>query len=83
VKLRRIKNRKYFETGETRSLVEHAEYGVIAKRETLARIVFNRGKWIALELGNGNRFGRPVSPLNITRLRDVKRWAIERYRATT
>jgi hypothetical protein len=64
---------------DRRVVVTHAEYGIVDGDQVLARIVRNGNKWIALQVTNGN-FGTPVSPLNYVLLRDVKEWAMEKYR---
>jgi len=56
-----------------------AEYAVVRGKETLARIVRNGSKWIALQVSAENQFGKPVSPLNYVLLREVKEWVIEKY----
>jgi predicted type IV restriction endonuclease len=65
-----------------RSVKAHAEYAVVEGANIFARIVFNRGAWIVVERSDEKSFGKPVSPLNLKLLRDVKEWAIERYATT-
>jgi hypothetical protein len=57
----------------------HAEYAVFDGQKVLAHLIFNRRKWIAVQRNGENKFGLPVSPYNITRLRDLKAWVIERF----
>ncbi len=58
----------------------HAEYAVFKGTQILAHIIFvSPGKWIAVQRNGENKFGLPVSPYNITRLRDLKTWVIERF----
>ena len=57
----------------------HAEYAVFKGDQVLAHLIFNRRKWIAVQRHGDNKFGLPVSPYNITRLRDLKAWVIERF----
>lgn len=71
----RVKNRVYNEG----RLVSHAEYAVVDGEHVLARLVFNRRSWVAVECGSSIGFGKPVSPMNLVLLRDVKRWALEKW----
>jgi hypothetical protein len=57
----------------------HAEYAVLSGQTILAHIIFTGRKWIAVQRNGENKFGLPVSPYNITRLRDLKTWVIERF----
>jgi hypothetical protein len=57
-----------------------SEYAVVKGKETLAYIIFvSRGKWVAVQRNGENKFGLPVSPVNVTGLRDLKAWVIERF----
>lgn len=83
VKLIRTKSRVYRSAAHkaARSGVEsHAEYAVVSGKKVLAHIIFvSRGKWIAVQRNGQNKFGLPVSPYNVTRLKDLKQWVIERF----
>jgi len=57
----------------------HAEYAVFSGKTVLAHIIFTGTKWIAVQRNGENKFGLPVSPYNLTRLRDLKTWVIERF----
>lgn len=57
----------------------HAEYAVFDDKRILAHIIFTGTKWIAVQRHGANKFGLPVSPWNVTRLRDLKTWVIERF----
>ena len=77
MKVVRLKNRVYSNDGR---LVSHAEYAVIdlkGKRGVVARLLFNRNSWVAVQAGNG--FGKPVSPMNLVLLREVKEWALTNW----
>ena len=79
MKVVRLKNRVYGDDGR---LVSHAEYGLIdlsGQRGVIARLVFNRSSWIAVQASAGKGFGKPVSPMNLTLLRDVKKWALQKW----
>ena len=87
----RIKNRVYSLGERTRwsaqdgahvpirTIKTHTEYAVIERQQIFARIVFNRGGWIVIERKNDSSFGKPISPLNLKRLAEVKEWALQRY----
>jgi len=79
VKFARLKNRVYHDGEGTLQLRSHAEYGILDGATVLARIVRNGSKWIALQITEDNKFGKPVSPMNYVLLRDVKEWALERF----
>jgi hypothetical protein len=72
----RVKNRVYNDDGR---LVSHAEYAVVDGDRQLARLVLNRRAWVAVEASDGNGFGKPVSPMNLTLFRDVRKWALEKW----
>jgi hypothetical protein len=76
VRFVRLKCRVYSDSGR---LLNHAEYALIGEHQVLARLVFNRGAWVALECRTDDGFGKPVSPINLTLLRDVKKWALEKW----
>lgn len=95
MKFCRLRNRVYHDGDGTLQVRSHAEYGILKKREPeagsqgpekqdgeyeiVARIVRNGSKWIALQITDGNKFGKPVSPMNYVLLRDVKEWVLERF----
>ena len=72
----RVRNRVYNDAGR---LVSHSEYAVVDGDRVLARLLLNRRSWVAIMSGKGNSFGKPVSPVNMVRLRDVKSWALTRW----
>lgn len=82
VKLIRTKSRVYPSTAHKRArsgATSPAEYAVVSGKKILAHIILNGRKWIAVQRNGENKFGLPVSPYNITRLRDLKGWVIERF----
>ena len=76
----RLKNRVYHDGEGALQVRSHAEYGIIDGANLVARIVRNGSKWIALQITEDNQFGKPVSPMNYVLLRDVKEWALERFK---
>jgi len=72
----RVRNRVYNNAGR---LVSHSEYAVVDGDRVLARLLLNRRSWVAIVPGKRNSFGKPVSPVNLVRLRDVKSWALTRW----
>lgn len=70
----RAKRRVY--TGSR--LVSHAEYAVVDGDSVLVYLIFNRSAWVAVERSSPTSFGKPISPINLKRLRDVKKWALEK-----
>jgi hypothetical protein len=84
VKLVRTKSRVYPSEAHRKKrthVASHAEYAVVDGDRTLVSIIFIGRKWIAVQGRGGNKFGLPVSPVNVTRLRDVEAWAIKRFRS--
>ena len=82
MKLVRTKSRVYPDAAHKQrrsGATSHAEYAVFKDKEILSHIIFTGRKWIAVQRNGTNKFGLPVSPLNITRLRDLKTWVIERF----
>jgi hypothetical protein len=78
MKVSRVKNRVYNDG----RVVAHAEYAVIVNGESVARITRNCGSWFCCERRDDQRFGLPVSPMNLKSFRAVKHWASERFSAT-
>lgn len=79
----RIKPRVWENAFTPRRVLSWAEYAVITGNTLHAKIVRNGRAWYVVETNNPDRFGLPVSPANLTRLEDVKQWAIERYAKRT
>src|SRR5260370_20447659 len=82
VRLVRTKSRVYPSDDHKRrrsGATSHAEYAVFDGQKILAHIIFTGRKWIAVRRDGDNKFGLPVSPYNLTRLRDLKTWVIERF----
>ncbi len=79
LRIARLKNRVYHDGEGPLQVSSHAEYGILDGTTVRARIVRNGSKWIALQITEDNKFGKPVSPMNYVLLRDVKEWALERF----
>jgi len=88
-KIIRIKNRAYKpgyyvddETGERVDVprrIADAEYAVITGHQIHARLKCNSGKWVAVERGDDTTFGLVVSPLNLTKWRALRKWALRKW----
>ena len=76
MKLARLKNRVYDDEGRIKS---HSEYAIVEGQRVFAYLILNRGGWIAVQRSSATSFGKAVSPINLILLRDVKRWALERW----
>jgi hypothetical protein len=76
VKVIRVKNRVY----DSGRLTSHAEYAIVFGEQPIAHIVFNRGAWIVVQRSNGQSFGKAISPINLKLLRDLKQWALEKWK---
>lgn len=77
MKIKRVRNRLYEQTGGGRSLTSHAEYELVRDSERLAKIIRGPDGWRACRFSESSSFGLPISPVGMNLFREVKAWAIE------
>lgn len=71
------------ETGESRDVrrvKRHAEYAIIDGVKIKGVMRKNNYKWIVFARDSEERFGLAISPINLTSWRDVRRWALRKWK---
>ncbi len=78
LKISRVKNRTY--VGDSRRVKTHEEYAVMINDETVAHIIDGNGKtWVIVEGHTDNKFGLVVSPMNLRLIKQLGKWAQEKW----
>lgn len=77
LKLRRTKNRDYFEEEFKRKVLRPAEYAIYQGEEPQLRIILNGRKWRACQPNENSKIGLAISPIGVDKFREVKKWAFD------